>query len=174
VKTGLALGAVAALALVAVGCGSGGGQACPSRGSTQPVEAKTPVGTRYLTGVTVTSTTCFDRVEFTFEKGVPGYRIGYTDAKAAQTEDASGRHIAVAGDAFLVAHLSDAATARSDGSTFTPTYTGPRRVPGPGSRVREVVKTGDFEAVVTWAIGLDAKHPFTVSTHGASLTVEIG
>jgi hypothetical protein len=30
--------------------------------------------------------------------------------------------------------------------------------------VREVVRTGDFEAVLTWAIGLDERVGFRVST----------
>lgn len=166
---------LAALALAAAGCGSGGGSTCQSRGDTTPVQTDAPRGTRYLTDVAVTSTTCSDRVEFTFERGVPGYRIEYTDAQRAQTEDASGRHISVAGSAFLVVRLADAATARSDGSTLSLTYTGPRRLPAGGARhVREVVKTGDFEAVVTWAIGLDATRPFSVSASRSSLAVEIG
>jgi len=175
VRTGLILAVFAALALPASGCGSGGGHACQSRGDTKPVQTPVPRGTRYLTDVAVTSTACADRIEFTFERGVPGYRILYTPAHLAQSEDASGRHIPVAGSAFLVVHLADAATARSNGSTFSRTYTGPRHVPAPDARyVRAVVKTGDFEAVVTWAIGLDGKRPFTVSTSRNSVTVEIG
>jgi hypothetical protein len=30
--------------------------------------------------------------------------------------------------------------------------------------VRDVVKSGDFEAVVSWVIGLPEERPFTVST----------
>ena len=44
-------------------------------------------------------------------------------------------------------------------------YTGPRRIAGEGtSVVREIVRTGDFEAVLTWAIGLDGRVPFRVLT----------
>jgi hypothetical protein len=42
-------------------------------------------------------------------------------------------------------------------------YKGPRRLPG-ASVVKEVVRTGDFEAVLTWAIGLESKTPFKVTT----------
>jgi hypothetical protein len=38
--------------------------------------------------------------------------------------------------------------------------------------VREVVKTG--EAVVTWAIGLDGRHPFAVSATADAVVTEIG
>jgi hypothetical protein len=30
--------------------------------------------------------------------------------------------------------------------------------------VREVVRTGDFEAVLTWAIGVNGRTPFAVTT----------
>jgi hypothetical protein len=42
--------------------------------------------------------------------------------------------------------------------------------------VREVVKTGDFESVVTWAIGLREERPFRVETSKSPprLTVVVG
>ena len=43
-------------------------------------------------------------------------------------------------------------------------YTGPRRLPGPGTPVQEIVRTGDFEAVLTWAVGLSERVPFRVLT----------
>lgn len=166
--------AVAALAVAAAGCGSGGKSSCPS-GGTRPVSHAGAQEMRYLTGVAVSQTDCADRVEFAFEHGVPGYRVAYADAARAQTEDASGRHISVSGSAFIVVRLAGALTARSDGSSLTRTYDGPRRVSGGhAEHVREVVKTGDFEAVVTWAIGVDGKRAFTVSSSGDSLAVEIG
>ena len=39
--------------------------------------------------------------------------------------------------------------------------------------MRDVVKTGDFEAMVTWVIGLDKKLPFTTSASLSQLVVEI-
>jgi hypothetical protein len=36
------------------------------------------------------------------------------------------------------------------------------------------VKTGDFEAAVTWVIGLDDERPFTVSRSRTQLSVDIG
>jgi hypothetical protein len=51
------------------------------------------------------------------------------------------------------------------GDSLTFTYTGPRRLRPDGGRfVRDVVKSGDFEAVVSWVIGLPEERPFTVST----------
>ncbi|HET7573356.1 MAG TPA: hypothetical protein VFJ77_11890 [Gaiellaceae bacterium] len=171
-KTALVTG-VALLALAAAGCGSNGRAACPDGGATAARHAEGAPPTRYLTGVSVTRTDCAEEISFAFEHGAPGYRISYEPAARAQSEDASGRHIPVAGSAFLVVRLDDAATARSDGSTLTRTYSGPRRVGG-AEHVREVVKTGDFEAVVTWAIGLDGRRPFTVARSGDALVVRIG
>jgi hypothetical protein len=39
--------------------------------------------------------------------------------------------------------------------------------------IEEVVKTGDFEGVVTWVIGLDRKRPFTTASSDSALVVEI-
>jgi hypothetical protein len=169
------LGAAAAAALLAAGCG-GGGKTCLPGAETTAVQQPTPKGTAYLNGVSVGTAGCADRVTFTFAGKLPGYHVEYLPAKQAQTEDASGRHIPVAGSAFLVLRLADAQTARShaDGS-ITQTYTGPRHVPATGAHhVRDVVKTGDFEAVVSWAIGLDGARPFTVRPSGRSLVVDVG
>lgn len=46
-------------------------------------------------------------------------------------------------------------------------YDGPRRLSGEDAgavTVREVVRTGDFEAVLTWAIGTNGRTPFRVTT----------
>jgi hypothetical protein len=47
------------------------------------------------------------------------------------------------------------------------TYKGPKRIDGStvgASVVQELVRTGDFEAVLTWAIGLSDKVDFRVRT----------
>jgi len=132
--------------------------------------------TMFLTGVSIENAECSDKVTFTFEKHAPGpgYEIQYEPGDVAKVEDASGKPVAVAGDAFLVVKLKPAMTAKIEGEQLTKTYTGPRRIPGgAGSAVQEVVKTGDFENVVSWVIGLDRKHPYTASTDFTSLVVEI-
>ena len=63
-------------------------------------------------------------------------------------------------------------TAKIDGEQVTKTYTGPRRLPGTDP-ITEVVKTGDFEGVVTWVIGLDSKRSFTTNASDSALVVEI-
>jgi hypothetical protein len=173
VRTTWAAAAVAAV--VAAGCG-GGSKACLEGAATAPVLQEQNAGTAYLAAVSVAPAGCADRVAFTFSGRLPGYRVEYRTAAQAQTQDASGLHVDIAGRAFLVVRLADAQTARShaDGS-ITPTYRGPRRIPATDARhVQEVVKTGDFEAVVTWAIGLDGKRPFDVLASGRRIVVEIG
>jgi hypothetical protein len=49
-------------------------------------------------------------------------------------------------------------------------YKGPKRIEGSSagtSVVKEAVRAGDFEAVLTWAIGLDEKVAFRVTTAAA-------
>jgi hypothetical protein len=163
-----------ALAVGLTGCGGGSAVCLPDSG-VGPREAPVTRPVAYLTDVGVRRAGCADRVVLTFSKHVPGYRIAYAGARQAQTEDASGRHVAVAGSAFLVVRLANTRTARTHGGTLTPTYAGARRVRSSDARhVLEVVKTGDFEAVVTWAIGLDGRRPFAVTGTGRSLVVEIG
>jgi len=128
--------------------------------------------------VQVEARECSDRVAFTFRdhaEALPGYTVSYEPEPTAKTEDASGRRIEVAGTAFLVVRLMNVMTAEISGDKVTPTYTGPRRITTGQTRfAREVVKTGDFEALVTWVIGIDGKRPFTATASDAHLVVEIG
>lgn len=81
------------------------------------------------------------------------------------TQDGSGQAVPVAGSAFVVVRCFPAYG--YDFATGTPTYTGPKHVPATGAHhVREVVKTGDNEGVLTWVIGLDARRGFSVSSSG--------
>ena len=153
----------------------------PSSGTTGThTSATTPSTTMLLTALRTSTSDCTDRVVFSFRPAggeQPGYRVEYRTAAEAQTEDASGRHIPIAGKAFLVVRLEPAATADLSGARLKTTYTGPTRLRPTGARtVQEIVKTGDFEGVLTWVIGLSGERPFTVTSSGSptSLTVEIG
>ena len=185
-----------ATALLLAGCGGGNGSGeqpgpstrtattpdCPPlpRASTEKKERPAPasVPTIFLTDVQVEAAECADRVAFTFRDhagALPGYTVSYEPESTAKIEDASGRRIEVAGTAFLVVRMMNVMTAEIAGDKVTPTYTGPRRITPDGTRfVREVVKTGDFEAVVTWVIGLDGKRPFAATASGAQLIVDVG
>ena len=158
------------------------GNTCPpfGGGTGTKASATNPSRTMLLTGVQVDSDSCTDKVFFSFRPAggqPPGYAVQYRTAAEAQTEDASGKHIPIAGKAFLVVRLEPAATADLTGAKLKYTYTGPSKLNPAGMRsVQEIVKTGDFEGVLTWVIGLSGERPFTVTNSGspANLTVEIG
>ncbi len=139
-----------------------------------------PSQTMLLTDLKVDSEPCADRVILTFRTAgtdEPGFRVEYQPAAEAQTEDGSGKRLAIAGNVFLVVRLEPAATADISGSKLERTYTGPRTITPAGMHyVREVTKSGDFEAVLRWTIGLSEKRPFKVTTSGSPprLTIEIG
>ena len=174
------------LALLLVGCGSSdqqseGGSDCQplAGGATTPrvspeIEARE---TMYLTHVGIEALECSDRVIFSFREAPPGpgYNISYEPAATAKSEDGSGNPVEVDGSAFLVVRLTPAMGAEIVGEQVQPTYTGPRRLKPEGtSFVREVVKTGDFEAMVTWVIGLEEERPFTANASPSELVVELG
>ena len=181
--------------IAVAGCGGGktaskptiptasvGDEACaPFDGSTaKQVSATKPMQTLLLTAVRIDSEVCADRIVFDFRPAggqTPGYAVEYRPATQAQTEDASGRHIPIAGNAFLVVRFEPAATADLSGAELELTYTGPRTITPVCMRsVRQVTKTGDFEAVLTWAIGLSEQRPFKVTSSGSPprLTIELG
>jgi hypothetical protein len=128
----------------------------------------------YLTDVSLTSVNCASSVVFDLKPRIqgPGYRVSYQPAETAKVEDASGNPVEIAGDAFLVVKMMPAMSARIDGDQVTKTYNGPRRLPG-SDPITEVVKTGDFEGVVTWVIGLDRERPFLAQAADGTLIVDI-
>ena len=133
--------------------------------------------TMYLTDVDVEVEDCVERVTFKFEQSEPGpgYDVSYQPAEVAKIQDGSGKQLEIAGDDFLVVRLFPAMTAKIEGEEVEPTYDGPRSIPAPpgASMIQDVAMTGDFEAQVTWAIGLDNKHPFTATASNDELVVEI-
>jgi hypothetical protein len=167
--------AVAATLLLA-GCGGGAAKSgnpaecvAPEGAATDVRNGSSTVNLTFLTDVRVDSQTCLDRLVFAFRPDTPdppAFRVSYQPASTALVQDGSGEPIQVAGSAYLVVRLEPAATAEaaSDGSLDF-TYTGPRRLAPTGTRfVRNVVKSGDFEAAVTWVVGLSEQRPFSVST----------
>jgi hypothetical protein len=134
--------------------------------------------TMFLTDVEVEVEDCVERVTFRFKEGEPGpgYDVSYQPADIAKTQDGSGEVVAIAGEAFLVVRMFPAMTAQIDGEDVMQTYTGPRNIPAPSDArmIREVAQTGDFEAQVTWVIGLNDEHPFTATASDDELVVEIG
>lgn len=142
--------------------------------STKKSSANENRETMYLTSISDGSDKCSAKVLFGFEERAPGpgYEVSYRPAATAKVEDGSGNPVEIDGQAFLVVKLTPAMTAKIDGDQVMKTYTGPNRLPGTGP-IAEVVKTGDFEGVVTWVIGLDREHLFTTDSSDSQLVVRI-
>jgi hypothetical protein len=114
------------------------------------------------------------KVIFTFRSAPSQISYGYV-TKAQLREDGSGRAVAVKGTAFVVVHFTPASGADLSGSTFKLVYRGPKRLkPAARGPVQEVVRTGDFESILSWTIGLDKRRPFHVVRSGAKVTVTVG
>jgi hypothetical protein len=144
--------AIAAVTLLA-GCG-GSSNATPE--------------TALLTGVRVDA----KNVTFEFESEPQQVKAAY-QPKSMILESGSGRPVPLEGTAYVVIHFVPAATAGFNGEEVVPSYTGPRRVSGPGP-VLETAKTSDFEADLAWAIGLERRLPFRVAQDGTTVTISFG
>ena len=110
-----------------------------------------------LVDVRAGSHTDFDRVVFEFRGDVPEHRIGYVDQLV---EDGTGDPVSVAGGADLEVVFQGANAHEEDGS---PTISQRRFSPGLPA-VKEIAQLGDFEAVVSYGIGVDRRRPVEVST----------
>jgi hypothetical protein len=121
-----------------------------------------------LTGVHV------DGKSVTFDfKSAPGTVKASYQPKARIVESGSGAPVPLKGTAYVVIHFVPAASADVQGEEVIPTYTGPKRLTGPGP-VLETAKTSDFEADLAWAIGLERRLPLRVAQDGATVTVSFG
>lgn len=142
-----------------------GGGIDPLEGaSTETIESEPSAeGTALVERVAVGRHEGYDRVVFQFKNHVPGYRIGYVDPPFK--EDGSGNVVQVEGNAFVVVRMEPASgfdLTKDEGELV---YKGPRRIDGSTagtSVVQEVVRAGDFEAVLVWAIGLSDRVDYRV------------
>lgn len=126
----------------------------PATGSTE--------GTILLEAVRLATQDGFDRLVFEFSgDATPEFVARYVEPPV--TEDGSGEPVDVAGTAYLSLTMLGASGVDMSGPEFRQVYTGPDRLTAPGlGAVQEVVETGDFEATLTWVLGVDARRPFTV------------
>lgn len=123
-----------------------------------------PEQVAFLTDVRVARHAGFDRVVFEFEGDtVPPAEVEYVERPIR--EDASGNVVEVEGEAVLQVRMFPASGVDLSGQDFRQTYTGPTRItPSDTAVVEEVVRTGDFEAVLTWVVGVAEEAPFLVTT----------
>ena len=137
----------------------------PFAGSTSPTSQPPPAGSTgvaLLGAVRTAHQATVDRVVFEFTADqLPGFDVAYADGPP--TASGSGDVVAVEGEAVLLVRLEPASGVDLDDPGARPTYTGPDRVTGDTTVVTEVVRTGDFEANLEWAIGLRREVPFLVS-----------
>ena len=135
-------------------------------GTNVVVAPSTAKATALLQRVAIGHHDGFDRVVFEFrDPGLPGYRVEYVPPPLK--EDGSGNPVAVAGNAFLVVRLEPASGFDLNSGEGELVYKGPKRLDASGAGatvVQEVVRTGDFESVLSWAVGLSSKVPFRVTT----------
>jgi hypothetical protein len=150
-----------------------------SDASTSPVSVPVPAdaagGAALLSAVRASRHEGYDRVvfEFTTASSLPGYSVSYVDEPV--TEDGSGKEVDVAGDHVLLVRMEHASGVDLTKESAPQTYTGPTRFTPGTPEVTELVRTGDFEAVLSWAIGVHDKAAFRVLTLGnpARLVVDV-
>jgi hypothetical protein len=133
---------------------------------TNPVEASA-VGseTALLERVAVGRHEGYDRVVFQFTNDLPGYRVEYV--RPPLKEDGSGNPVTLEGNAFVVVRMEPASGFDLNTGEGKMVYKGPKRIDASAagtSVVQELVRTGDFEAVLSWAIGLSDKVDFKVTS----------
>jgi hypothetical protein len=153
---------VVATLLVAIGLTVGvlGAPSAPS------AAAATPNGPALLTAIDVQDLGTFDRVTFSFRTSVcidvcdePVQNPVPTIRRAEYVDrpilaDASGMEVPVAGGAVLQLVLGGASAFDAEGNPPQPSYTGPTRIEANLPSIIEVVETGDFESVLSFAIGV--------------------
>lgn len=138
-------------------------------GGTTPASGPTVA---LLTGVTVAG----EHARFAFRSAPETVRTRFVP-RSQVVEAGSGRLVPIRAraQAFLIVSFSLAATATADTDGVKFSYSGPNRIrPLEAGPIREVVKTGDFESQLDWAIGLDRRRAPVVTRDGASVTVTFG
>lgn len=160
-------------ALLLAGCGGNDGATSTEEetqsdqiltdASTDPVVEKgASTETALLTAIRVARHEGYERVVFEFANDVPGYDVRYVDRPVLA--DGSGEEVEVAGAHVLLVRMEPALDADLTQESAPKTYTGPTRFSPDTSIIAELVRTGGFEAVLTWAIGTNTEAPFVVTT----------
>lgn len=122
-------------------------------------------GTALLRAVRIGSHDGYDRIVFEFEgSSKPGYQIQWVEPPILS--DGAGEPVEVAGDAFLEAVIQPASGVDLSAPELVIVYEGPDRLAASSEFevIDELVRTGDFEAVLTWVAGATERVPFRVQT----------
>jgi hypothetical protein len=127
-----------------------------------------------FTEVEVESEEGVDRVTFRFEPNQPNVKQPPYHVVRFQDElhtDPEGAPADIEGEAFILV-VFGALGVDLSGEEPEEIYTGPKEfTPGFGT-VREVQELGDFEATITWGIGLSSEECFVLDAGPDHLTLE--
>lgn len=121
-------------------------------------------GFAQLVDVRVATHEGFDRIVLEFDTdAIPSYRVGYVDPPVVQ--DGSGEEMAIDGEAFLEIRMTPASglTPLTDPpGDWERTYEGPLRLRLGSGTVTEVVRVDDWEANLSWVVGVERTAPFSM------------
>lgn len=131
--------------------------ACPANTEKQVAAAVTPRAN--MTALRAAHQPGFDRIVFEFTGTAPGFEAEYVDKPLH--EDGSGNEVPLRGQFALHVRMENASG--FDFDKGAPSYNGPYRLrPADTTVVEELARTGDFEGVLSWAIGVKTKAGFRV------------
>jgi len=146
----------------------------PFSGARTPVQvvATPSMNQAHLTDVRAAKHTTFDRFTLEFDSAPPGYKVEYVGPPIVG--DPSGNELTIDGTAFLQITIQGAVANYL--ITGTPTYTGPNELKPVLPNLVEAELTGDFEAVLTWVLGVKEEADFRVLTLESPprLVVDVG
>ena len=131
--------------------------------STRPVVVRASNGsTALLRAVRAARNEGYDRIVFEFANALPGYDVRYVQPPVRQ--DGSGAVVQLKGAHLLRVRMENALDADLTKPSAPSTYDGPGRFDPATPEIAELVRTGGFEAVLTWVAGLRDRVDFRVTT----------
>lgn len=149
---------VATAALALTGC-SGTAHDDPLSVGKAPVSKVSTGDIAHLAGVRLDSDGRYDRLVLEFADPIPGYTVSYQPLPARA--DASGLEIPLPAANNMVQITLNPATAEGWAGGQR-TYFGPSAVSADTTAITEAKAAGDFEATLTWVVGLRSEVPFRV------------
>jgi len=140
--------------------------------TTVEVVATPSMNQAHLKAVRAAEHTTFDRFTLEFDIEPPGYKVEYVTPPVLA--DPSGKEVEMDGSAFLQITIQGAVANYL--TTGDEAYTGPTELKPGLPNLVETELTGDFEAVLTWVMGVNDEADFRVLTFDGPprLVVDVG
>ena len=133
--------------------------------------------TVFLEEVTIEPHEGFDRVVFSFDSPTGDLTFEIGPVTPPVLESPSGRELDVAGDVFIEVVMTPASGFEFVDDDVVETYRGDARLAPPtdAAALAEVVRTEDFENVMTWVLGVDGDgaHAHRLDPTAGQLIVDI-